>query len=395
MNLRFPDGMNADDFIRDYWQVKPLLLRGALHSEAPITPEELAGLALDERLESRLIRQVSEGCGWRLEHGPFEERDFADLPESHWTLLVQDVDKFVPRVASLMDAFRFLPSWRLDDVMVSYAADGGSVGPHADEYDVFLMQTSGQRLWQIDAREQRNGKLREDCELRILEQFEPQQQWLLEPGDCLYLPPGVAHWGRAKGHCVTCSIGFRAARFEELAMDWIADVAADWPVEERFTDRLQDSPLHHGLLSRETADELQRQLLDRLSDPESFRDWLGGFVTRQKDHLPLVSGMEATAPEEVILTQLMAADFLYRNSLSRMIYTADERGGQLFVNGQCWPLEPALTGTEELLNLLTDSRVITAQLFRPWFDLPSARRLIIDLVRQGHLQFAEEDPFGL
>ena len=181
--------LTAEQFLRDYWQKHPCLIRRALPGfEVPLDSDDIAGLACEETAESRLVSGSYPEHDWQLLHGPFEEEFFAGLPESNWTLLVQDVEKHYPPLQALMARFDFLPSWRLDDLMVSYAVPGGSVGPHVDQYDVFLYQARGERLWQIA--ENFDPALLEDCALNVLREFEPEKEWLVKPGDMLYLPPG-------------------------------------------------------------------------------------------------------------------------------------------------------------------------------------------------------------
>ena len=176
-------------FLQHYWQQKPLLIRQALANDAlpTLSPDELAGLACETDIESRLILEKDGPHPWQLENGPFDAERFASLPESHWTLLVQDVDKFVPQVAELLQWFRFVPDWRIDDVMISYAIDQGSVGPHVDNYDVFLLQIHGRRRWRISTQPIADDNFIPDIPLNILQQFDAEQEWLLEPGDMLYL----------------------------------------------------------------------------------------------------------------------------------------------------------------------------------------------------------------
>ncbi|MFL2523111.1 MAG: cupin domain-containing protein [Candidatus Azotimanducaceae bacterium] len=168
--------LSADAFLQRYWQQKPLLIRHALANyRSPISGDELAGLALESEVESRLVE--SQGGDWTLKHGPFTEEDFLGLPEEDWTLLVQGVDLWVPEVQALLSQFAFLPPWRLDDVMVSFACPGGSVGPHFDQYDVFLLQVEGQRRWQIGAACSSETPMRDDSPLRILKEFEAEEEW--------------------------------------------------------------------------------------------------------------------------------------------------------------------------------------------------------------------------
>ncbi|MEZ5672242.1 MAG: cupin domain-containing protein [Thiotrichaceae bacterium] len=195
-------------FLADYWQKQPLLIRQAIPDfTSPISPDELAGLACESQVESRLIMERGGQHPWQVRHGPFTEQDFTQLPETYWTLLVQEVDRHVPEIADLIDKFSFIPSWRIDDLMISYAVPQGSVGPHTDSYDVFLLQAHGTRRWQISSQQ---GELLPDLELKILREFTPEQEWILSPADMLYLP-GVAHYGVALDECMTYSIGFLAS----------------------------------------------------------------------------------------------------------------------------------------------------------------------------------------
>ncbi|WP_293674967.1 cupin domain-containing protein, partial [Thiolapillus sp.] len=181
MQLQLPSSISVQDFLDHYWQKQPLLMRNAIQNyDFYLTPEELAGLACEEEVESRMVLRHGEQ-DWELRHGPFDEETFTRLPE----------------VAQLLQAFQFIPSWRFDDIMVSYAVTGGSVGPHTDTYDVFLIQASGKRRWQIGNRAGSDALL-PDLPVRILEKFAPEETWTLEPGDVLYLPLGVAHWGVAE-----------------------------------------------------------------------------------------------------------------------------------------------------------------------------------------------------
>lgn len=201
--LQLLGGLTAREFLRDYWQRNPLLIRQAIPDfETPLSPDELAGLALEEEVESRIIAPGEQGP-WQLRQGPFKEEDFSTLPEREWTLLVQAVDQFVPEVAELVEPFKFLPSWRIDDVMISYAAPGGGVGPHYDNYDVFLLQGYGRRRWKIGQRCTSESPLQDNPDIKILAEFEQTDEWVLEPGDMLYLPPQLAHDGIAEDECMT------------------------------------------------------------------------------------------------------------------------------------------------------------------------------------------------
>lgn len=272
--------ISAEEFLRDYWQRKPLLVRNAFPDfESPLDPDELAGLALEEEVESRIAIEDTATGGWQLQHGPFTEETFTTLPASHWTLLVQSADLWVPEVTALLEHFTFLPRWRLDDIMVSYAANGGSVGPHFDHYDVFLIQGEGQRRWMLGGVCDEHSALLTDCPLRILERFEAHEEWLLEPGDMLYLPPQWSHWGVAEGACVTYSVGFRSPTLSEM----VDDLAVDMMNETRDSLRYRDPPLTPASAS-DTLDpaflqSVKSLLGTLLEDDRRLALWFARYMT--------------------------------------------------------------------------------------------------------------------
>lgn len=206
------------EFLTDYWQKKPLLIKQALpHFLSPLTPDELAGLSLEEEFESRLVTGSTKDNRWSLSEGPFTEETFAGLPETDWTLLVQGVDRFIPEVESLVAHFDFIPRWRFDDVMISYAATGGSVGPHFDHYDVFLLQGSGRRSWSLSRQHCELENYLEGVPLRIMKQFTAEQHFEVEAGDLLYIPPKVAHHGVSlSDDCTSLSFGYRSYSASEM-----------------------------------------------------------------------------------------------------------------------------------------------------------------------------------
>ncbi|MSP86434.1 MAG: cupin domain-containing protein [Methylotenera sp.] len=241
------NNLTPSQFLDEYWQKKPLLIKNAIpHFEGLLCPEELAGLACEDDVQSRIVEYIKGK--WHAHHGPFDEADFAKLPDKpseqhHWTLLVQSVNHHLPEAAALLQQFNFIPHARLDDLMVSYAPDGGGVGPHFDSYDVFLLQGQGKRLWRISA--QTDLSLIEGAPLRILQNFDTAQEWLLEAGDMLYLPPHLAHWGIAVSDggkdCMTYSIGFRAPKNQELATEFLGFMQdklnqAQWVLDGIYQD---------------------------------------------------------------------------------------------------------------------------------------------------------------
>lgn len=299
ISLQFNGDISLNTFLDEYWQKKPLLLRQAIDpAHLVFAAEELAGIACEEGVESRLIQQHQNG-EWTLQHGPLEDADFADLPEQDWTLLVQDMDKHVDDVAAMLDAFRFLPDWRIDDIMISYAADKGGVGPHTDNYDVFLIQAQGERRWRISDKSYTDEDLLQDCPLRILKHFETSEDWTLQPGDVLYLPPRVAHWGTAVGACMTWSLGLRGANQVELADSWLQFLEEQGSARY-FADNLNSQ--------RQTASEIQAEefaaaaaLLNDLASPDNpmFKRWFAAFVTEPKPDFEIQAPEQAVTAEQL------------------------------------------------------------------------------------------------
>ena len=270
--------LDRDDFLARYWQKKPLVLRNAIADfTTPLPSDELAGLALEEDIESRIIEQ--RDATWQLHHGPFVDSDF--MREQPWTLLVQAVDHYVPEVAALRRCIDFIPQWRLDDVMVSYAVDGGSVGPHYDNYDVFLLQGEGQRLWQLGQFCDESTPLAPHDDLRILQNFEPTEEHLLNPGDLLYVPPGLAHWGIARGECSTFSIGLRAPRISEMVSRWTDQLLNELDTAGFYRDPGQDKTNRPGEIRPCDLKRVMEQLQGALGQACS-NHWFGEMVTEPR-----------------------------------------------------------------------------------------------------------------
>lgn len=274
---------DIDHFLANHWQKQPLLIRDAFANwHNPLEPNELAGLACEDEIESRLVIQKRHKL--KVEHGPFAEKRFAKLGKKPWTLLVQAVDHHVPDVAALLDAFRFIPNWRIDDVMVSYASDGGGVGAHFDQYDVFLLQGQGTRRWRIGARCDATTELLPHDDLRLLANFEATDEWVLEPGDMLYLPPGIAHEGVALGDdCMTFSIGFRAPSRADLISGWCDHLLEGLTDDDRYADPDLVAQANPGEITPQAIDRLHAMVMERVGDRDAFARWFGEYVTAPKD----------------------------------------------------------------------------------------------------------------
>lgn len=270
--------LDRDRFLAEYWQRKPLLLRNAIDQTSPaIDANELAGLALEDEVESRIVDH-RDGI-WHVQHGPFTEASFRRT--GAWTLLVQAVDHHVQEVADLRRLVDFIPQWRMDDIMVSYATDGGSVGPHYDNYDVFLLQGEGQKLWQLGQACDASSELLPHDELRILETFVAEQEYLLNPGDVLYVPPGIAHCGTARGEATTFSIGFRAPRVRDMAARWVDLMLETLDPDLFFRDPGRESAARPGEI-READIERARLQLQAVMQVGDDAAWFGELVTEPR-----------------------------------------------------------------------------------------------------------------
>lgn len=353
-------GMPAAEFLRDYWQKKPLLIRNAFPGyQSPLQPEDLAGLACEDGVLARLIEHDATSDGWRVRHGPFAEADFPGLPDHDWTLLVQDMDKWDADLRALLDRFDFLPRWRIDDVMVSFAATGGSVGAHVDQYDVFLLQAQGHRRWQIDASDAPPLAFRDDVELKLLRTFNPSHDWVLAPGDMLYLPPGVPHHGIAQDPCLTFSVGMRAPAVAELLGDYVDALAADAPDALRYADPDLSPPKDANEIddaAMQRVVEALRQL--RMDDPDRFGDWFGGFVTTYRSAVQPAAD-DTPRPRIEVEWDLGRGAILQRHPWSRMAWRRASKGARLYAGGQAhaMPVRDAqrLAAANEVDGLLYDS----------------------------------------
>ena len=381
-------GLTPQQFLDDYWQQQPLLVRNALPDfRCPVTPEELGGLALEEEVESRLLQEHPE---WTLRHGPFQEEDLTSLPETHWTLLVQEINQQVPEFALLQQRFDFLPNWRLDDVMVSFAPEHGGVGPHAHNYDVFLIQGPGRRRWRISRQPCGEEHLIPELPLRVLKDFQPEQEWILEEGDLLYLPPGVVHDGVALEECITISVGFRAPSKIDLLSQHLAEqLAALAEGEEAFYEdpkrRLQQNPGEIAAPDRAAI----RAILRALPEPSDAEldHWFGRYTTAVPPghYLP---EPETPIDEAELLTAVERGDTLWRSEYARFAFIDDGDGEPaLFVAGEAFAVN---RGMMEGVKLLCGRRLFEGDTLAPLLANPDLLRLFTELYNLGALYLDDE-----
>jgi 50S ribosomal protein L16 3-hydroxylase len=337
-------GLTPQQFMKRHWQKKPLLVRNAIPGFVPcLNRTELVALAGQEGVESRLI--VDSAKGWRMKHGPLAKRSLPPFSQKKWTFLVQGVDLHHDGVHALMQQFRFVPDARLDDLMISFATDGGGVGPHFDSYDVFLLQAHGQRRWRIGR--QKDLSLQPGVPLKILQNFEAEEEFVLNPGDMLYLPPKYAHDGIAEGECMTWSIGFRVPQQGELARELLlglADEAFDGLGEALYRDPNQPAVTSPAAIPAALVGFAHQVVEKALKNPDLLNSLLGEYLTEPKSNV-WFDGSAALAPD--------LASGVRLDRRTKMMY--DDR--HIFINGESFR---AGGKDARILRLLADKRALDA-----------------------------------
>jgi len=378
--------ISTEQFLRDYWQKKPLLIRKALPDFiSPISADELAGLALEEEVESRLIQQSKNGA-LDLQHGPFSEAQLQRLPQTHWTLLVQAVDQFVPEVAALLAHFSFLPRWRMDDVMVSLAAPGGTVGPHFDQYDVFLLQGTGKKRWQIGEKCSEDSPLLAHKDLKLLAKMPVTDEWLLEPGDMLYLPPQLAHCGVTEGDelGITFSIGFRAPSEAEVIAQFADFFAQSLSEQARYSDADALPCTDFSQIGADVLPRLKAILAPLLQDDKRLLQWFGQFMTEPRYPERLFA---ADADEKSLIKRLKRGEPLLQSPSARLAWAQSADGLLLFASGRSRHLPKRL---QPLLTLICQSPALSAAQLGAWLMDNEALQLLLALIEQGSLEFIDD-----
>lgn len=349
-------GLTPADFMRRYWHKRPLLIRQAVPGfEAPIDRDTLFALAARDDVEARLVTHFRRR--WRLGCGPFAVEDLPSVRARQWTLLVQGVNLHHPAAHDLMNRFRFVPDVRLDDLMISYATDGGGVGPHFDSYDVFLLQAHGKRRWRISA--QRDAALVEGLPLKILSRFEAEQEWVLEPGDMLYLPPGYAHDGTAEGECMTYSIGFRAPMEQEVLQNFLYFLAENTdtlPLARDFSGRYADPDQPATDRPGQLPGPMVEHLTDRLArlrwGKREIAQFLGTWLSEPKPQVffsPPARPVSAT-----VFARRATRQGLALSARSQLLYD----GSQAYINGESLLLPTSARG---LFHCLADQKHLSPE----------------------------------
>ena len=381
-------GISKAQFLAEYWQKKPLLIRGALTDfNAPISADELAGLSCEEEVESRIVIEKDGRHPWELRCGPFTEEQFTTLPESHWTLLLQEANRHIPELSTLLDQFDFIPSWWLDDIMISYAADQGTVGPHYDRYDVFLLQVEGKKQWKINSQPVADENVIDNIPLRIMKTFTSEQQWTLEPGDMLYLPPGVAHHGVAQGESITYSIGYRALSQQELLASYFDFVLEQNDNDQYFGDPTLSPQQHPGEITAATITQLTTLLQKMPLNTESVGHWFGKFITEPSnpnEYFP----PEQPLSQSQCLTLLKTAH-LIRNEQCRFNFITQTDGSiNLYIDGDEYTLSPQQA---DFGQIICDNSHYDYQQLSPCLTDSDSLELLLRWINEGVIYFATEE----
>jgi 50S ribosomal protein L16 3-hydroxylase len=372
MNNTLLGGLSPTRFLRDVWHKRPLLIRNAVPGfSGLLSPDDMLHLAGRDDVESRLIQ--GSGTQWQLDHGPFRKSDFRRLPRTEWTLLVQSLNHVLPAADALLARFNFIPHARLDDLMASYAVPGGSVGPHFDSYDVFLLQGQGRRRWQIST--QTDLTLLDGAPLKILRRFEIEEEWVLGPGDMLYLPPHVAHFGVAVDACMTYSIGFRAPTAEELAHGFLMHLQDTLKLEGRYADPDLRLQTHPGEISRAMLTQIEGMIARIKWGRRDITEFAGRYLSDPKPNVFF------TAPDPLLSRAAFCKQAdksgVALDPRSRLLFSA----GRFFINGEAFT--PAADESAALRQLADQRRLAP--------PLPAGlRERLYDWYRTGWLEVDTE-----
>lgn len=382
-----PSTFDVEHFLAEYWQKKPLLIRGNGQFLDPLDPDELAGMACEEFIESRLVLSDAERTQWTLRNGPFAESTLRALPEENWSLLIQAADQWHEGARALLQGFDFIPRWRIDDLMISLASHGGGVGPHFDYYDVFLIQGLGKKRWRLGGRADSQSALLANTDLRLLAQFETQEDWVVEPGDILYIPPNIAHYGIAIGTSITYSVGFRAPSLAQLVDDLSSDFMQSMREDDRYVDTSPKRPQRIGEIDTQVSAQLIQILEERLLRETRITHSFGRFMTQPK--YPELIEPPPPLSRAQLENLLMEGTILVRHPSARFAFSQDGSGRTtLFADGLALDCPARFEASLESLCDPFAQEPEWATLFEVDKD---CARLILDLYNQGSLWIEENE----
>ena len=370
-----------EEFLRDYWQKKPVLIKqGFLHFEDPISADELAGIACEEQVQSRLIQK--KGGKWNAEFGPFESYDH--LGEEDWSLVIQALDNWSEDAAKLIEPFRFIPHWRLDDLMASFATPNGSVGPHIDLYDTFICQGSGNRRWKVGNKGDHKQFAAHTALLHV-ESFEPIINEELKAGDILYIPPGYPHEGNSLNNSMSFSIGFRTNSSVSLLSAFADHLIDSEQGNALIEDPERKTTQNSGAINNEDYLLIKNQVLSLIENDQMFRDFTGSYLTQAKHDMDLVPNEEPFLDEDItdILSQ---TDLMRLGGLRAFYFTETINSGICYINGEKTKFDSELV---EVVKLMCDNVCIEPAQLKDWRN----NLVFINFIKQqldlGYWYFAQ------
>jgi 50S ribosomal protein L16 3-hydroxylase len=375
---------SLEEFLAEFWQKKPTIIKGGFNNfQDPISADELAGLSMEEEIDSRFVS--NEKDQWDAKHGPFDETLFNSLTEKNWTLIVQAANHWHTESAQLVTPFRELSNWLLDDLMISYAVEGGGVGPHIDQYDVFITQGLGKRHWRVGAKDE--GQYTETCRhsaLRQIEGFEPIIDDILEPGDILYIPPGFPHDGYALEPSLSYSVGFRSPTEQELLSNFADYVIANEIGEHHMHQPTRQAQAENGVILSSDLQQLTEMLTRSLQNPTVIKDYMGCLLSQSRQVMDIAIPEEDWEASD-IHNLLMSGDVLVRIGGLRALYNQGEEQ-TVFINGEVFTVAEDET---DVVLALCDHELLSKENLGEQAKNPAAIALITQLVNKGYWYCAE------
>lgn len=375
---------SLDAFMREFWQKKPTVIKNGFHHfQDPISPDELAGLSLEEEVDSRFVSNLNGQ--WHAEHGPFPEEKFNQLPETHWSLIVQAANHLSPEVDAMREAFKHIPNWLFDDVMISFAMPNGGVGPHIDQYDVFICQGLGKRHWKVGAFDQ--GQYKEKSRtpaLRQIESFEPILDEILEAGDILYIPAGFPHDGYALEPSLSYSMGYRSPKSQELLSNFADFVLAHDRGDTHMLQPKQSLQTDAGMLSSTDMQVLTQMLKDELNDSAFINKFLGCMLSQSRHQLNIIEPVELWERDDV-MQHIQTAEPIFK-VLGLRCYYHQEKPDTLYINGEIFHIEADM---RPFASLICNQSALTSQDLQPLTAQPGVLEFICQLLNKGYLYIDE------
>lgn len=387
--LSFLGGLTAEEFLTEYWQKKPLFVKNAFPDfEDPLSADEIAGLAFESFIPSRFIFEEGGERPWQFKMGPATEEDFATLKDKKWMLVINDVEKNLPELKAVTAPFHFIPNWRLDDLQVSLGEDGGNVGAHWDDYDVFLIQGMGQKKWQISYAPVSEDDFMKGVDIRLIENFKADEEWIVEPGDMLYLPPKIGHYGVNIGRSVTWSVGFRAPKHQEMFRDFIEMKFDNMAEDARFSDPELSVAQNYGELSDEALDKVVSILQEGLlTNRDEIAKWFGAFMTEPK-MFQAPDLLEEKITSSDILEFLEEGGALEVHPGLTLIHRQIGAQYYLFAGGKSYPLPEEQSA---LIQTIVNAEFLEFEDLEAFISEEESIAFITTLVNEGILIVEEEE----